>query len=63
MTLCGRWRCWDRDGEPPVGRMNLCGSYNGKYSIRGGGVGVHTNKRQCLILEKFLTEAWNPTTS
>ena len=24
---------------------------------------VHNNKRQSLSLEKYLTEAWNPTTS
>ena len=29
MTLCGSWRCWDRDRERPGERVNLCGGYGG----------------------------------
>ena len=38
MTLCGRRRCWVRDKRRPGGQMNLCGSYDGDYSSREGGV-------------------------
>ena len=63
ITSCGRRRCWNEDGERPGGWINSCGRYGGIQSIRGGGVVVHNNMRQCLRLEQSLAEAWNPTTT
>ena len=63
MTSCDKRRCWDGDGGRPGGKINSCDSYVGEYSSRGGGEELHTNKRQSLRLEQYLTEAWNSTTS
>ena len=50
MTLCGRWRFWDRDGGRPGGRMDSCVSYGEEYNSRNRGVLVHNSKQQYLRL-------------
>ena len=46
----GKLVCWVGDEQLQVGRMISCDDYYGDYSIRGGGVDVHNDKQQSLIL-------------